>query len=275
SGPFYMFATYYFAGVGVRHALIMVAGLFAFSAASLWFVFFGQFHFENALVMPIAMLTFLATPPILVLSFARFIVPDSMNLGWLLGVQAFRVGSAFVRSRDVVTIARPYMRRLMEQSGETVNLGISDRGEIVYLAQVECQKMMRAIAGPGGRARMHCSGVGKAILSHMNPEATRKVLHGRELTRETSHTHTSIEALFQDLEISMQRGYAIDDEENAIGLRCVASAIFDEHGEPLGAVSVSGPTARVTDQRVLALGELVNKIANDITAELGGAQRRR
>ncbi|MEL6363118.1 MAG: hypothetical protein AAFR21_18790, partial [Pseudomonadota bacterium] len=50
SGPFYMFATYYFAGVGVRHALIMVAGLFAFSAASLWFVFFGQFHFENALV---------------------------------------------------------------------------------------------------------------------------------------------------------------------------------------------------------------------------------
>ena len=80
------------------------------------------------------------------------------------------------------------MRRLMEQSGETVNLGIADRGEIVYLAQVECQKMMRAIAGPGGRARMHCSGVGKAILSHMNQEATRKVLHGRELTRETSHT---------------------------------------------------------------------------------------
>ena len=85
--------------------------------------------------------------------------------------------------------------------------------------------------------------------------------------------HTSIEALFQDLEVSQQRGYAIDDEENAIGLRCVASAIFDEHGEPLAAVSVSGPTARVTDQRVLSLGELVHKIANDITAELGGTQR--
>jgi len=205
----------------------------------------------------------------------RFVRFDTERSVWLIGVQAFRVGSAFVRSRDVVTITRPYMRRLMEQSGETVNLGIADRGEIVYLAQVECQKMMRAIAGPGGRARMHCSGVGKAILSHMNQEATRKVLHGRELTRETSHTHTSIEALFQDLEVSQQRGYAIDDEENAIGLRCVASAIFDEHGEPLAAVSVSGPTARVTDQRVLSLGELVHKIANDVTAELGGTQRHR
>jgi len=91
SGPFYMFATYYFAGVGIRHALIMVAGLLAFSAASLWFVFFGQFLFENPLVMPIAMLTFLAVPPVLVLVFPRFIVPDGMNLGWLMGVQAFRL----------------------------------------------------------------------------------------------------------------------------------------------------------------------------------------
>ena len=111
---------------------------------------------------------------------------DNERSVWLIGVQAFRVGSAFVRSRDLVTIARPYMRRLMEQSGETVNLGIADRGEIVYLAQVECQKMMRAIAGPGGRARMHCSGVGKAILCAHERRPIRKVLHGRELTRETS-----------------------------------------------------------------------------------------
>jgi IclR family transcriptional regulator, acetate operon repressor len=205
----------------------------------------------------------------------RYVRFDNERSVWLIGVQAFRVGSAFVRSRDLVTIARPYMRRLMEQSGETVNLGIADRGEVVYLAQVECHKMMRAIAGPGGRARAHCSGVGKAILSSLPGEAARKMLHGRELTRETTHTHTSIDGLFRDLELCEQRGYAIDDEENAIGLRCVASAIFDEHGEPLGAISVSGPSARVTDQRIQVLGDLVNRIASDITVELGGVPRRR
>jgi hypothetical protein len=131
----------------------------------------------------------------------RYVRFDNERSVWLIGVQAFRVGSAFVRSRDLVTIARPYMRRLMEQSGETVNLGIADRGEIVYLAQVECHKMMRAIAGPGGRARMHCSGVGKAILCNHDEDTVRKMLHGREMTRETSHTHTSLETLFEDLDL--------------------------------------------------------------------------
>ncbi len=202
----------------------------------------------------------------------RFVRFESERSVWMIGVQAFRVGSAFVRSRDLVTSSRPYMRRLMELSGETVNLGIADRGEVVYLAQVECQKMMRAIAGPGGRAKLHCSGVGKAIMSQLPKDEVLKLLQGRELVRETQHTLTSIEALCDELKICQGRGYAVDDEENAIGLRCVAAAIFDEHGEPLGAISVSGPTARVTDQRIAALGGHVSKIASDITSELGGSQ---
>lgn len=91
SGPFYMFGTYYFTGVGVRHALIMVAGLFVFAAASLWFVLWGQFMFDNRLVMPTVMLTFLAIPPLIVLAFPQFIVPKGLDLGWLMGIQAFRI----------------------------------------------------------------------------------------------------------------------------------------------------------------------------------------
>lgn len=91
SGPFYMFATYYFAGVGTRHASIMTLGLSIFAAAALWFIFFGQYLFANPLVMPAVMLTFLAIPPLLVLAFPRFIVPAEIDLGWLIGVQAFRV----------------------------------------------------------------------------------------------------------------------------------------------------------------------------------------
>jgi IclR family acetate operon transcriptional repressor len=200
----------------------------------------------------------------------RYVRFDSERSAWLIGVQAFQVGSTFVRSRDLVAMARPYMRRLMEESGETVNLAINDRMEVVYLAQVECHKMMRAIAGPGGRARMHCSGVGKALLAYANDVELNDVIENQGLTRETPKTLADPEALKADLKKIRECGYAVDDEENAIGLRCVASLIFDEHGEPLAGLSVSGPMARMTDARLPVLGSAVTQIAAEITGELGG-----
>jgi IclR family acetate operon transcriptional repressor len=200
----------------------------------------------------------------------RYVRFDTERSVWLIGVQAFRVGTAFVRSRDMVAIARPYMRRLMEQSGETVNLAIADRGEVIYIAQVETQKMMRAIAGPGGRAQMHCSGVGKALLAFNDQASAERLMSGMELRRETANTLITALDLKRELERIQARGYAIDNEENAIGLRCVAAVIYDEHGQALAALSVSGPTARIADQRIPLLGNAVAGIAAEITAELGG-----
>jgi len=200
----------------------------------------------------------------------RYVRFDGERSTWLIGVQAFRVGSAFIRSRDLVSIARPYMRRLMEQSGETVNLGIIDRGEVIYLAQVETQKMMRAIAGPGGRAQLHCSGIGKAMLAFSEPERVEKVVQTLEYRRETSNTLASADALRRDFEAIRRNGYAVDDEENAVGLRCVAAVIYDQFGEVLAGLSISGPSARVSEQRVPALGSAVAAVAAEITTELGG-----
>ena len=200
----------------------------------------------------------------------RYVRFESDRSVWLIGVQAFQVGSTFVRSRDIVAMARPYMRRLMEESGETVNLAIADRTEVVYLAQVECHKMMRAIAGPGGRANMHCSGVGKALLAYASPSELGEILQSKSLPRETPKTISKPDALKADLAKIRKRGYAIDDEENAVGLRCVAGVIFDEHAEPLAGLSVSGPMARMTDARIPVLGNAVFQIAAEITAELGG-----
>ncbi len=200
----------------------------------------------------------------------RYVRFESERSAWLIGVQAFQVGTTFVRSRDLVAMARPYMRRLMEESGETVNLAIADNSEVVYLAQVECHKMMRAIAGPGGRARLHCSGIGKALLSHSSTQDVRDLADRFGLPRETAKTLTEVDLLNDELAAIRVQGYSIDDEENAIGLRCVAAVIFDEHSEPLAGLSVSGPTARLTDARVPALGALVSNIAVEITREVGG-----
>ena len=202
----------------------------------------------------------------------RFVRYDSERSVWLIGVQAFRVGSAFVRSRDLVTIARPFMRLLMQNEGETVSLAVEDRAEIVYLSQVETQKMMRAIAGPGGRASMHCSGIGKMLLASKSDIQLEKTVEQLSFSRETTHTLTNKEDLHRELMKIRKQGYAVDDEEVAVGLRCIAAAVYDENATPLAGISLSGPTARISRERIEALGQSVRKIALEITKELGGIE---
>lgn len=199
--------------------------------------------------------------------FTRF---DLERNVWLVGVQAFLVGNAFARSRDVISMSRGYMRRLMEESGETVNLAVEDQGEAVYLGQVECRQMMRAIAKPGGRVPLHCSGVGKALLSAMPEAEVARILQKRGLPRVTAKTIDSPARLREQLAEGRARGYVFDDEEHAVGLRCVAAVIYDEHAQPMAALSLSGPMARIGDDRVPLLGALVMKAAAEVTSALGG-----
>lgn len=202
----------------------------------------------------------------------RFVRFDLERNVWLVGVQAFVVGNAFVRSRDLIAMSRPHMRNLMEDSSETVNLAVEDQGEAIYLGQVECRQMMRAIAKPGGRVALHCSGVGKALLSGLPDTEVTRIVQRRGLGRFTEKTIDTPAKLRQALSLARQQGYAFDDEENAIGLRCVASVIYDEYGHPLAGISLSGPTARLTDERVPVLGAMIVKAAADITTALGGAK---
>ncbi len=202
----------------------------------------------------------------------RFVRFDPIGHLWQVGVEAFTVGNGFVRTRDVVLMARPRMRRLMEESGETVNLYLAaEEGEAaVCMAQVECRQMMRAIARPGGRVALHCSGVGKALLAWMSEREVGRALERHGLPQVTDNTIRTPAALRAELERTRARGFAVDDEEHAVGLRCVAAAVLDEHGRPLAGLSVSGPTARVADHRLALLGALVAGAAREITAELGG-----
>jgi IclR family acetate operon transcriptional repressor len=202
---------------------------------------------------------------------AHFVRFDGSSSLWQIGVQAFVVGNAFARTRDVLMMARPQMRRLMEACNETVNLYVMEEGgEAVCMGQVECRQLMRAIARPGGRVKMHYSGVGKAMLAFLPEREVARVLERHGLPRATERTLVTPKALRADLEQVRARGYAVDDEEHAVGLRCVAAPILDEHGAPLAGLSISGPTARVPDHRVALLGAMVMEAARAVTAEVGG-----
>ena len=200
----------------------------------------------------------------------RYVHFDAERRLWSVGLQAFVVGSAFLRTRNLVGIARPYMRALMNESTETVNLAVQDEHEAVYLSQIECRQMMRALARPGARVPLYCSSVGKALLCAMPDADLAQALPRHGMRRLTAKTITTRSALRDDLALTRQRGFAIDDEEHAFGLRCVAGLVFDEIGEAMAAISISGPSARISDRRIADLGDLVRRKADEITARLGG-----
>lgn len=189
---------------------------------------------------------------------------------WFVGVRAFTVGNAFLADRDVVAIARPFMRRLVEQAGESVNLALLDDAQVVFIAQVQCREMMRMLVRLGGRAPAHASGAGKALLAALGQHDVNALLARHGLERFTENTLGTPGALAADLERVRRLGFAFDDEEHAVGLRCVAATVHDEHAEPVAAISLSGPRARIPDDRIARLGALVVAGANEITRAMGG-----
>lgn len=197
----------------------------------------------------------------------RFVRPDPNGGQWRIGVAAFYVGAAFARSRDTLSLLRPYLRRLMEMSGETANLFVESDGEAVCIGQVESRHAMRAITGVGGRVNMHSAAAGKVLLAHMPSERRAKFVRFHKMT---DRTITSERSLQEELDKILQNGFAIDDEEHAIGLRCVAAPIFNEFRETVAAISISGPSARIPDQRLKALSEMVGKAAVEATRDFGG-----
>jgi IclR family acetate operon transcriptional repressor len=199
--------------------------------------------------------------------YARF---DAERRSWFVGVQAFVTGNAFARHRGLVEMARPRMWALMEEAGETVNLAIEDGGEAVYLVQIEGRQGMRVIARPGSRVPLYCSAAGRALLTAMPEERVRRIFTKRAMARLTPKTLIEFEALHEDLLQCRRRGYAIDNQEHSVGVKCVASVIYNEYAEPFGAISISGPALRISDQRVPLLGTLVREAAFSITAALGG-----
>lgn len=194
---------------------------------------------------------------------------DDLGL-WYVGLQAFAVGSSFLANRDFVAQSHVSMRRLMEQSGETANLAILDETEAVFIAQVQCREIMRLLVKLGSRVPLHASGVGKAIFAALPDERIDAILKIKGLPRITENTIVAREIMWASLQVVRQRGWSFDDEEHAVGTRCVAAPIYDEHAEPLGAISLAGPTTRLPDERIKQLGPLVAHTAEELTQRLGG-----
>jgi IclR family acetate operon transcriptional repressor len=142
---------------------------------------------------------------------------------------------------------------------------------MVVLTRVESREIMRSVTRVGGRVPMVASGLGKALLSTYSEEDVFAVIQREGMPRLTSKSIVRAGELSKSLHDIRQQGYSVDDEEALIGLRCVSAVVYDDCSEPLAAISVSGKTSRVPNDRLPILGKLVREVAAELTMSLGGA----
>lgn len=200
----------------------------------------------------------------------RFVQFDRSEAKWHIGVRSFSVGSTFARRRNFVAHAMPYLRKLRDQTRETANLAVVDDETIIVLTRVESREIMRSLTKVGGRVAMVASGVGKAVLATYSDEDVSAIIHRQGMPRLTEKSIVRPGELFKALQMVRQQGYAVDDEEARMGLRCVAGVVYNDCSEPLATISVSGMTSRVTDERLPVIGNIVRDVAAELTVALGG-----
>ncbi|SHG72454.1 transcriptional regulator, IclR family [Cognatiyoonia sediminum] len=198
---------------------------------------------------------------------------DAENQIWHIGSQAFVIGARFLRRTSLVERARPILRRLMEATGETANLGVEKGGMVLFLSQVETHENIRAFFPPGTLSPMHSSGIGKALLSQMSDDRFGQWLKDQQLEKFTDRTLANADNLRKDLKGIRQSGYSFDNEEKNVGMQCIAAPVFDMNGEVVAGLSISGPTSRMAMREIDDLGQAVIRSANELSNAIGGQVR--
>ena len=186
-----------------------------------------------------------------------------------LGIKIVELCSLHLNSLQLKTEALPAMEQLRNQTGLIIHLGALDDGEIVYLEKLTSYANIRMYSQIGKRAYLHSTGMGRAILSAMTNKEVLKIVKEKGMPAITEKTCVKEEELLKQLEQVRQRGYAIDDEENEIGMRCVAAPIFDYRGDVIAAVSATGFLEMLPYERIEEVAEYTMKCADDISACMG------
>jgi DNA-binding IclR family transcriptional regulator len=207
------------------------------------------------------------------LSFFGYIRQDPETKIYFLGLKLMDLNAQLSNQLDFRKVAEPILRDLAEKTKQTAHLVILDRDAVVYIDKIETQQPaggLKMASRVGSRNPAHSSAVGKVLLSFFQEEALEDFLQRKGLPRRTANTITDPDAFREHLKIVRSHGYAMDDEENEQGIRCVGAPIFDGKGRPVAAISVSGSVFQVTKKAVhdVIKGEVMAAAA-EISRRLG------
>jgi IclR family acetate operon transcriptional repressor len=194
---------------------------------------------------------------------------DPATNHWLIGVQAFALGSSFVQVRDLGRLGRPIMRSLMLEANEVVNIAVPDQSGVRYVGHVRPIADHAVRHASGDHLPMHTTASGKVLLAHWDVAELDRFLQSNRLSRKTGCSIVEKDALVRQLELIRVRGFAIDDQENAMGTRCVAAPVFDHNRRVKASLSISGSVTRLCDARLESLGRSLSAAAKRMTSDMG------
>lgn len=192
-----------------------------------------------------------------------FAEQDSSTRRYHLGPRILTLSQLMLKKMPLRDQVRPFLSRLVDQTGECAHLGILAQGQVLYVDQVESPATLRVNTGIGTLAPLHCTALGKVLLAFGNAPVPDT------LSTFTTRTIIDHESLRVHLDQTRRQDYAVDDEEFSYGVRCVAVPVYDYAGKVIGAIGISGPAGRMSLERIPQLATMVREIGESLSNRLG------
>jgi DNA-binding IclR family transcriptional regulator len=189
-----------------------------------------------------------------------------------LGTKFVGIGLSILNKMNIKEFAKPCMEKLLKETGFTVHLAILDHGEAMYIDKSENDGYVKFSTYIGQRHPLHTTGVGKALAAYLSEEQLDKIIQSKSLLPRTENTITSIAHFKSALEMIRSQGYAIEDEEGEIGIRCIGAAIFNHENQLAASISVTTLRSELPIQEIPLIGEKVKLTAMEISRRLGYKQ---
>jgi DNA-binding IclR family transcriptional regulator len=193
---------------------------------------------------------------------------DAESGRYRLGLKILSLGGDAQGNLDIADVALPLMRALGEKIRLTVHLAVLDQGEAVYVLKVEAPGFFKVNTWVGRRMFLHSTSVGKCLMAWLPRQDVEAVVKQRGLKKRTPKTITTVTKLLAELERVKQTGYAVDDEENSLGARCLGAPIFDAMGNVAAAIGASGTLTQVDELNMPRMIEALKETARRVTRQL-------
>ncbi len=195
----------------------------------------------------------------------NIIVQNERTKKFKLGLKLWQIGMLAYGQNHISISLKPYLKKLKELTGETANLTIMDNYKIVYIAQEESDRLVKMFTTTGATAPLHCTAAGKILLAYKPKEVQELILDKIELTKYTDNTIMTKRDLVEEISEIRKNGYGFDREERELGVSCIGAPIFDLNDEAIACMTISGPTARFTEENKNKWIDIILKISNEAT----------